>query len=262
MRIINLLPQGPLEYQLVNQLQHQIHADVVAGIAPDTIIALEHEDTYTAGRRTQPGDAKNPHIPVHNVDRGGRITYHGPGQLVLYPIFKAAEPVDVVKYVRGLEQSIIAALREGYGLETTTVEGRSGVWLTATDTKLERKICAIGVKFAQATTLHGIALNVTTDLSKFEEIIPCGISDAGVASLEGEGIELPQEGALAQAAQHLIPQIVEDLQPLREPDRLAGITETPITQTESMLEQAARALAEKQSQAETAASNTQEGHQA
>ncbi|MBV7363158.1 lipoyl(octanoyl) transferase LipB [Actinomycetaceae bacterium TAE3-ERU4] len=236
MRIINLLPHGPLEYTLINRLQHQIHEEVASDLSPDTLIALEHQHTYTAGRRTQPGDAKNPNIPVHQVDRGGRITYHGPGQLVLYPIFKAAHPVDVVKYVRGLEQSIITALNDGYNLETGVVEGRSGVWLSPTDTKPERKICAIGVKFARSTTLHGLALNVTTDLTRFDEIVPCGINDAGVTSLEAEGIHVNPQSALADAAGHLIPQIIEDLYPLREPERIQAITEIPQTQVLNILQ--------------------------
>ena len=190
---------------------------------PDTMIALEHAPTYTAGRQTQPGDAKNPSIPVIPVDRGGRITYHGPGQLVLYPIFKARQPVDVIKYVYAIENSVIATLNEHYGLKGKIVKGRSGVWLDATDTKLERKICALGVKFARDTTLHGLALNVTTDLTGFGEIIPCGINDADVASIEGEGIPL-SPNPLTEAATYLIPQLTEELYDLRIPERTTGLS--------------------------------------
>ncbi|AOZ73372.1 lipoyl(octanoyl) transferase [Boudabousia tangfeifanii] len=209
---MNLLPLGPTNYQEVFDLQHQIHAEVASGKRDHTLILVEHEPSYTAGRRTQPEDIVNPNIPVYQADRGGRVTYHGPGQLVIYPILRFTPPADVVKYVRTLEQAIRKALKTAFNLDTITVEGRSGVWLSADPEtgKWERKICAIGVKFARDTTLHGLALNVTTDLNEFSQIVPCGIADAGVTSLQAEGVNTD----LTTAAQALVTPIHEMLSPL------------------------------------------------
>ena len=228
MRILNYLPRGPQPYDTILNLQHTTHQQVAAGNAPDTMIVLEHEDTYTAGRRTQPGDILNTTIPVHQADRGGRITYHGPGQLVVYPIIKVQPPVDVIRYVRLLETGIIDALETGWHMDNvTTVQGRSGVWLPAEPTSAtphkqqERKICAIGVKFAQDTTMHGLALNVTTNLNRFKEIVPCGITDAGVTSMQAENINT----TLIDVARILIPNLVEATLDLRYPDRIISLTE-------------------------------------
>ncbi|OKL50593.1 lipoyl(octanoyl) transferase LipB [Boudabousia marimammalium] len=227
MRILNLLPKGPQPYQEILDLQHQLHEEVRLGNAPDTFIVLEHEDTYTAGRRTQPGDVVNPNIPVVEADRGGRITYHGPGQLVVYPIMQVQPPVDVVRYVRLLEAGIIDALETLTDLPVTTVEGRSGVWLLrepdSSDPRkrLDRKICAIGVKFANDTTMHGLALNVKTNLDRFDEIVPCGIADATVTSLQAEGVDMD----LITVGRELIPNLVESLIDLRYPDRIFSLTE-------------------------------------
>lgn len=164
--------------------QRRQHAEVVAGAA-DRIILVEHEDVYTAGKRTATWDRPTDGTPVVDVDRGGRITWHGPGQLVGYPIVKLAEPIDVVKYVRQLEEAIMAVCA-GYGLETIRVDDRSGVWLPATETRAERKICAIGVRVAKGVTMHGFALNCNPDLTAFDRIVPCGINDAEVTSLSAE----------------------------------------------------------------------------
>lgn len=214
MRILNLLPQGPQPYTPIHQLQQRLHQEIAEGIAPDTLILVEHQHTYTAGRSTKPEDIKNPNLTIHPADRGGRITYHGPGQLVLYPIFQAQTPTDVIKYVRAIERAVQRTLQNTYNLGTTTIPGRSGVWLPENQNQTARKICAIGVKFARDTTMHGLALNVTTDLSRFDEIVPCGISDAGVTSLAAEQTPLPQD-PLQHCAQHLAPQLITEITPLR-----------------------------------------------
>lgn len=172
-------------YQEAWDLQREIHAQVVAGGTPDTVVLVEHEPVYTAGKRTAPWDRPQDGTPVVEVDRGGRITFHGPGQLVGYPIVRLAEPVDVVRYVRALEQAVIDTCA-AFGLETMRVEDRSGVWLPADDARRERKICAIGVRVAKGVTMHGFALNCTTDLGWYDRIVPCGISDADVTSLAAE----------------------------------------------------------------------------
>lgn len=180
---------GLTEYQQAWDLQRQLAAGRAEGSSPDTMLLLEHPAVYTAGRRTEPQDRPADGTPVIDVDRGGKITWHGPGQLVGYPIVKLAEPIDVVSYVRRLEQALIA-VAEGFGIECGRVEGRSGVWLPAAvvggDLRPERKIAAIGVRVQRGVTLHGFALNCDADLAGFGEIIPCGIADAGVSSLTAE----------------------------------------------------------------------------
>lgn len=166
-------------------VQRQVHGQVVAGQQQDTLILVEHESVYTAGKRTAAWDRPVDGTPVVDVDRGGRITWHGPGQLVGYPIVRLAEPVDVVKYVRRLEDAMMAVCA-GYGIETIRVDERSGVWLPARGGQRERKICAIGVRVAKGVTMHGFALNCEPDLAAFDRIVPCGISDADVTSLTAE----------------------------------------------------------------------------
>lgn len=155
----------------------------------DTLLLLEHPPVYTAGRRTAPEDRPTDGTPVIDVDRGGKITWHGPGQLVGYPIVKLAEPIDVVRYVRRLEQALIAVC-EDLGLECGRVEGRSGVWLPAVSRGgqwlPERKIAAIGVRVQKGVAMHGFALNCNSDIGAFDTIVPCGITDAGVTSLTAE----------------------------------------------------------------------------
>jgi len=171
-------------YQEAWDRQRVEHAEVVAG-GEDRMLLVEHDDVYTAGKRTASWDRPVDGTPVVDVDRGGKITWHGPGQLVGYPIVRLAEPIDVVKYVRQLEQAIIDVCA-GLGVETMRVEDRSGVWLPATATQRERKICAIGVRVAKGVTMHGFALNCNPDLSQFDRIVPCGIADADVTSLSME----------------------------------------------------------------------------
>ena len=169
-----------LDYEQVWQQQREIHADVVAGRRPDTIMLLEHSSIFTAGTRTQHGDLPVDGSKVVDVDRGGRITWHGPGQLVVYPIVRLAEPMNVVGFVRELESVIMAALAD-LGLVTERVEGRSGVWVQGT-----RKVAAIGVRVAKGVTMHGLAVNADCDLSVYQRIVPCGIADAGVTSVSAE----------------------------------------------------------------------------
>jgi lipoyl(octanoyl) transferase len=164
------------------ELQQEIHAAVVAGDMPDTLLLLEHEGVYTAGRRTQPEDRPQDGSPVIDVDRGGRITWHGPGQLVGYPIVHLPEPMDVVGYVRRLEEMLIIAC-ERFGVTGERIAGRSGVWVKH---EPPSKIAAIGVRVARAVTMHGFALNVDCDLAAYDRIVPCGIRDAGVTSLHQE----------------------------------------------------------------------------
>ncbi|MDQ1571703.1 MAG: lipoyl(octanoyl) transferase, partial [Actinomycetota bacterium] len=161
-------------------LQRSTHADVVAGRAPDTVLLLEHPSVYTAGKRTEDSERPTDGTPVLNVDRGGKITWHGPGQLVGYPIVHLPDPIDVVAYVRRLEGVMIAVLAE-LGVDAGRVEGRSGVWLRGTD-----KIGAIGIRVAEGVTMHGFALNCSNSFDAYEHIIACGIADAGVTSISRE----------------------------------------------------------------------------
>ncbi len=176
---------GLVDYLSAWERQRELATARAQGDGPDTVLLLEHPAVYTAGKRTQPEDRPVDGTPVVDVDRGGRITWHGPGQLVGYPIIKLTAPVDVVAYVRLLEQVLIEACAD-LGLATKRVAGRSGVWLPADDFRPERKVAAIGVRVARGVTMHGFALNCDPDLSGFDRIVPCGITDAGVTSLTGE----------------------------------------------------------------------------
>jgi lipoyl(octanoyl) transferase len=166
--------------------QQRAHATARAdGTGPDVLMLLEHPSVFTAGRRTAPHERPTDGTPVIDVDRGGKITWHGPGQLVGYPIIGLREPYDVVDYVRRLEQALITVI-EGLGIPCGRVAGRSGVWLAADDRGPERKIAAIGVRVQRGVTMHGFALNCDADLAAFERIVPCGITGAGVTSLSAE----------------------------------------------------------------------------
>jgi len=183
--------------------QRQVHAKVVAGDLPDTVLLLEHAAVYTAGKRTEPHERPLDGTPVIDVDRGGKITWHGPGQLVAYPIVRLGNPVDVVAHVRRLEEAMMAVCAD-LGVATMRVAGRSGVWLTATAHLPERKIGAIGVRVSQNVTMHGLALNANCDLSWGQIIVPCGIVDAGVTSLSQElGREVTVAEILPLAQRHL-----------------------------------------------------------
>ena len=176
---------GLVDYEKAWEMQRQLHAARVAGEGPDTLLLLEHPSVYTAGKRTEPHERPFDGTPVIDVDRGGKITWHGPGQLVGYPIVALPDPIDVVAYVRRLEGALIEVCA-GFGLATRRVEGRSGVWVAADQTRPERKVAAIGVRVARGVTMHGFALNCDPDMSAFANMIPCGIPDAGVTSLSRE----------------------------------------------------------------------------
>ncbi|GFG55130.1 lipoate-protein ligase B [Mycolicibacterium agri] len=175
---------GTIDYETAWKMQRESADARVAG-GPDALLLLEHPSVYTAGKRTAPEDRPRDGTPVIDTDRGGKITWHGPGQLVGYPIIGLAEPLDVVNYVRRLEESLMHVCGE-LGLHTERVAGRSGVWVPADEKGPARKVAAIGVRVSRATTLHGFALNCDCDLSAFSTIVPCGITDAGVTSLTAE----------------------------------------------------------------------------
>jgi lipoyl(octanoyl) transferase len=182
---IEFVELGLVDYQVAWDRQRALAEARAGGTGPDTVLLLEHPSVYTAGRRTEPADRPIDGTPVVEVDRGGRITWHGPGQLVGYPIIGLSDRLDVVGYVRLLEQVLIAACSE-VGVATGRVPGRSGVWLAAGQNRPERKIAQIGVRVARGVTQHGFALNCDCDLGFFGRIVPCGIADAGVTSLSEE----------------------------------------------------------------------------
>ena len=200
----------PVDYATGWDLQRTIHEQVATGDAPDTLLLLEHEPVYTAGRRTELLDRPIDDTPVVDVDRGGKITWHGPGQLVGYPIVRLPMPLDVVAYVRRLEGALIAACAD-VDLETVRVDGRSGVWVPADERGPERKIAAIGVRVARGVTLHGFALNCDCDLGAFDRIVPCGIRDAGVTSLSRE---LGRDVTVAEMLPIVEARMVEALAPV------------------------------------------------
>jgi lipoyl(octanoyl) transferase len=182
---LTVVRAGTVDYQEAWDEQRRLHEQVANGEAGDVVLLLEHPSVYTAGKRTEPWDMPTDGTPVIRTDRGGKITWHGPGQLVGYPIVKLAEPVDVVAYVRRVEQVLIDACAE-LGLATTRVEDRSGVWVPADHRGPDRKVGAIGIRVARGVTLHGFSLNCDCDLGYFDRIVPCGIRDAGVSSLTAE----------------------------------------------------------------------------
>ena len=180
---IALVQQGLVDYQTAWDAQKRIQEEVIAGTRPNTVLLLEHPSVYTAGRRTEQHERPIDGTPVIDVDRGGKITWHGEGQLVGYPIVKLKNSNDVVGFVREIETALIAVCAE-FGLETVRYCERSGVWLR--DEKGDRKIAAIGIRVAKGVTMHGFALNVNPDLSAFSRIVPCGLPDAEVTSLSAE----------------------------------------------------------------------------
>jgi lipoyl(octanoyl) transferase len=206
---LRLIRAGLVPYEQAWAHQREIHADVVAGSSPDTALLLEHPPVYTAGKRTEIWERPVDGTPVVDVDRGGKITWHGPGQLVGYPIVRLTDPIDVVAYVRRMERVLMDVCAE-VGVVGTQIEGRSGVWLPADDRGPDRKIAAIGIRVAQGVTLHGFAVNCDPDLTWFDRIVPCGISDAGVTSLTKElGRDVPVAEVLPIVEHHL-PGLVTD----------------------------------------------------
>lgn len=244
--------ENAVEYLEAWQEQRRVHAARFAEEIPDTCLLLEHPPVYTAGRRTAEDERPLDGTPVVDVDRGGKITWHGPGQLVGYPILKLPRPVDVVAHVRRLEEALIRACAD-FGLETTRIEGRSGVWVlgdpveqraelgglaldfdprlsdeeydprlagpeyapsNAGQRREDRKLAAIGIRVAKGVTMHGFSLNCNPDNTWFDRIVPCGIRDAGVASLSGElGRDVPVSEVLPVVEKHLR-EILETTEPL------------------------------------------------
>src|SRR3954453_18446301 len=201
-----------VDYTAAWDRQKAVHAAVVAGSEPDTVLLLEHEGVYTAGKRTEPHERPFDGTPVIDVDRGGKITWHGPGQLVGYPIVALRDPVDVVAHVRRLERALMEVCA-GLGVATIQVEGRSGVWVAADEPgpdsrfRPDRKIAAIGVRVARGVTMHGFALNCDPDLGAFGSIVPCGIADAGVTSLSaelGRGVSVAEATEPVEAAMRAV----------------------------------------------------------
>jgi lipoyl(octanoyl) transferase len=192
---LRVVHAGLIDYRAAWDEQRRLHDAVVIGAEPDTVLLLEHPSVYTAGKRTNSWERPLDGTPVVDVDRGGRITWHGPGQIVGYPIVRLPDPIDVVAYVRRVEQMLIDVCAE-FGLATGRIEGQSGVWVAADDRGPDRKVAAIGIRVARGVTLHGFALNCDPDLTYFDRIVPCGIRDAGVTSLS---VELGGDVTIAEA---------------------------------------------------------------
>jgi lipoyl(octanoyl) transferase len=221
-----------VDYLAAWDMQRVLHQDIVTGVRPDTVWLLEHPPVFTAGKRTAAGDRPvDPGgAPVIDVDRGGMITFHGPGQLVGYPIVRLPDHVKVVDYVRRVEEALIGVCRD-LGLETARVPGRSGVWLRADATRPERKIAALGIRVSQGVTMHGFALNCDVDLSWYDRFVPCGIADAGVTSLSAElGHDVTVSDVLPSVRRHLTDLLAwapyeptPDYEPRPEPGRLPRV---------------------------------------
>jgi lipoyl(octanoyl) transferase len=200
---LQMIRAGLVPYEQAWARQRELHEAVAEGRAPDTALLLEHPSVYTAGKRTEPWERPLGGTPVVDVDRGGKITWHGPGQLVGYPIVKLPDPIDVVAYVRRIEGVLLAVCAE-FGVAAGRVDGRSGAWVLADDRGPDRKIGAIGIRVARGVTLHGFALNCDPDLSFFDTFVPCGITDAGVTSLSRElGRDVPVAEVLPVVERHL-----------------------------------------------------------
>lgn len=180
LQIRDLTTDGPIEYLAGLALQEEIHQKVALGISPSELILLEHQSVFTAGKRTENHERPLTGARVIDVNRGGKITWHGPGQIVGYPIIKLGNPAELLGYVRTIEAALIAVL-EKFSITGRCIKGRSGVWIDG-----QRKIAAIGIRVAQSVTMHGFALNVNCDLSNYQEIIPCGITDGSVTSMSVE----------------------------------------------------------------------------
>ncbi len=194
-----------IEYVAAWDLQREVHEQVVAGTRADTVLLLEHPPVFTAGKRTRPEDRPLDAggAAVVDVDRGGQITFHGPGQLVGYPIVRLPDHVKVVDYVRRVEEALIGVCAE-LGVTTARVPGRSGVWLKADARGPERKIAALGIRVSKGVTMHGFSLNCDVDLGWYDRFVPCGISDAGVTSLSAElGRDVPVAEVLDPVRRHL-----------------------------------------------------------
>ena len=202
---LKFVDAGLVDYLAAWDLQREVHQRVTAGDDPDTVLLLEHPPVFTAGKRTDPHErpADPGGADVIDVDRGGKITFHGPGQLVGYPIVTLPDHVKVVDYVRRVEEALIAVCAE-LGVTTARVPGRSGVWLRADDRGPERKVAALGIRVSRGVTMHGFALNCDVDLGWYDRFVPCGIADAGVTSLSRElGRDVPVTEVLPTVERYL-----------------------------------------------------------
>lgn len=177
---------GLVDYQEAWELQADLAARRAADEIEDTILVLEHPSIYTAGKRTQPEDRPTNGLPVIDVDRGGRITWHGPGQLVMYPIIKLADPIDVVDYVRRLEEALIQVVRQAGVTTAGRIDGRSGVWVPGATPAEHAKVAALGIRITRGVTMHGLALNCDNTLEFYDYVVPCGIPDAGVTTMSAQ----------------------------------------------------------------------------
>lgn len=202
---IALSRHGLVDYQKAWDVQRTIHQEVAEGLRPNTLLLLEHPSVYTAGRRTDSSERPADGTPVIDVDRGGRITWHGPGQLVGYPIVKLQKPTELVGFVREIETALINVCAD-LGIKAIGIKGRSGVWIS--DQNGDRKVAAIGIRVAKGVTMHGFALNVNPNLAAFNQIVPCGISDAAVTSLE---VELGRDVTIDEVAPLVEQHIFESL---------------------------------------------------
>ena len=209
---MNLLDQAPMGYSEGYELQQSIHSQVASGQRSDTVILLQHSPVYTAGKRSERHELPTDGTQVIETNRGGKITWHGPGQLIGYPILNLPRPIDVVGYVRWLENVLIAVLSE-FQIQAKTVEGRSGVWVDGPNG--EEKIAAIGIRVSEKITMHGFALNVNNSLEPYESFIPCGIEDAGVTTMAKFANKHFELAEVAQSVMGLMGKIGENVQPAR-----------------------------------------------
>ena len=200
--VVTGLSANSVPYSTALEMQRAVHADVASGRAPDTVLLLEHPSVYTAGKRTEAHERPTDGTPVIDADRGGKITWHGPGQLVGYPIVRLPDHVKVVDYVRRVEEALIAVCTD-FGVTTARIPGRSGVWLRQDERGPERKIAAIGIRVSRGVTMHGFALNCDVDLGWYDRFVPCGIADAGVTSLSQElGRDVSIDDVLPSVRRH------------------------------------------------------------
>ncbi|MDO5744412.1 MAG: lipoyl(octanoyl) transferase LipB [Micrococcaceae bacterium] len=192
-----------VDYRIAWEMQRRVHDEVAKGVTGPTVFLLEHAAVYTAGRTTEPGDLPVDGTPVIDVDRGGKLTWHGPGQLVGYPIARLLDMKGIREYVSILEEALINVAL-GFGIPAIRIKGRSGVWVAGTDGEQDRKLAAIGIRVDHGVTMHGFALNCSNDLGPYSRIIPCGITDAGVTSISEEtGITVTPADVLNRVEQEL-----------------------------------------------------------
>lgn len=209
--IRDLTSAGLIRYEAGLELQEQTHQRVSSGLSPSELILLQHESIFTAGKRTEAHERPTTRSRVIDVNRGGKITWHGPGQIVGYPIIKLNNPAELLGYVRTLEAALIKVLGH-FDIDGRCIKGRSGVWIDG-----ERKIAAIGIRVAQSVTMHGFALNVNCDLASYQEIIPCGISDGSVTSMSLEaGREIQHDEVLPLLKAEMVSALSPLLLPIDE----------------------------------------------